>query len=116
MAATTNSRAIVFSVFFIVLTFFVCLFVFPFRPVGLQPLCRFIVRLPFVGTHRMRPPVALADTRGVSLQGYRTTNFRVISPMLMKYMPCGKSDTLICWVSTVMLPVITVWPIRLVMR
>ena len=45
------------------------------------------VRLPFVGTHRMRPPVALADTRGVSLQDYRTTNLRVTFAKVMKYMP-----------------------------
>jgi hypothetical protein len=46
-----------------------------------QPQCR------FVETHRMRPPVALVDTRGVSLQGYRTTNFRVSPAKVMKYMP-----------------------------
>ena len=45
------------------------------------------VRLPFVGTHRMRPPVALADTRGVSLQDYRTTNFCVSPAKVIKYMP-----------------------------
>ena len=46
-----------------------------------QPLCR------FVGTYRMCPPVTLADTRGVSLQGYLTTNFRVSPAQVMKYMP-----------------------------
>ena len=73
-----------------------------------QPLCRFSVRLPFVGTHRMRPLVALADTRGVSLQDYLTTNFRVSSAKVMKYMPWGNPDTSICWLSAVMLPERTV--------
>ena len=47
---------------------------------------------------------------------YFTTNFFVISPTLMKYIPCGKTDTLICWVSALRLPVRTVWPMRLVIR
>ena len=47
---------------------------------------------------------------------YFTTNFLVMSPTLMKYIPCGNADTSICCVSAVMVPVIRVWPIRLVMR
>ena len=35
---------------------------------------------------------------------------------VMKYMPWGKPDTLICWVSAARRPVRTVWPVRLVMR
>ena len=37
---------------------------------------------------------------------YLTTNFRVVSPTLMKYIPSGRLETSICMVSAVMLPVI----------
>ena len=36
--------------------------------------------------------------------------------MVMKYMPLGRLETSICWVSAVRLPVRTVCPMRLVMR
>ena len=47
---------------------------------------------------------------------HRFTNFSVVSPTLIKYIPAGKMVMSICWVSAEMLPVSKVCPIRLVMR
>ena len=67
--------------------------------------------------HGSRCDVSACGCHGVTAlqdRDYRTTNFRVSPAKVMKYMPLGNDETLICWVSAVIWPVNRVWPMRLV--